>query len=270
MIRREVTSEDGTNSWLLIAQMEHARQSAWLAEKCLGRFAEELELPPAAREKVWNELLSAIAKHDDGWADWDRAPALDDQDRPMTFTQLPVEESLAIWDGSVHSAEQTGPLAAWLVASHFSAILIASENHAESAAGLAWLDQTSRRRQAWFAAWHEQQPEHHTAKLAGEALKWIQLFDILSLWPAMSYPQIEEEDYVVPEPFQIPTDWVLVREIAPLAENPNTMRLDPWPFQPAELNLTAQALLVPAATYANPVDLLAAGKAYTASWVLTK
>lgn len=71
MIRRDVRLADGTPGWALISQIEHARVSALLAWQCRGRFG------PVHSSLIRDEVLVAIAAHDDGWAEWEQAPQLD-------------------------------------------------------------------------------------------------------------------------------------------------------------------------------------------------
>ena len=101
------------------------------------------------------------------------------------------------------------------MASHFSAILAASSHHLADPQATSWLHSTASQRSAWFAQWHAQNEQLHTVELAGVALKWLQLFDILSLWPCTFYPVLGEVVHEVPKPFQTAEDWLLVRELRP-------------------------------------------------------
>ncbi|QDU39823.1 hypothetical protein Mal4_41710 [Maioricimonas rarisocia] len=89
MIRR--TSE---NSWLLIAQTEHARIAAELARAWGNdRFA-----PLSLAD--W--LVPAIRHHDDGWSDWDDAPHVDPETgTPRDFTEMAMADATAIWRRSI-------------------------------------------------------------------------------------------------------------------------------------------------------------------------
>ena len=131
MIRREVSFADGVKHWLLISQVEHARLSGVLAEKCLAMFAGDGQT--AAR--LQDELLAAITHHDDGWHEWEQVPRLDPQHgRPLSFLELSLDEALPIWDRSIIAASEIGQLAAWTVAGHFGALLATVSGHAEEAA----------------------------------------------------------------------------------------------------------------------------------------
>jgi hypothetical protein len=269
MIRREVTFADGVKHWLLISQVEHARLSGVLAEKCSGKLGRGDESLDSVRE----ELLRAITHHDDGWREWEQAPRLDPkQGRPLSFLELPVEEAIGIWERSIEIAAEIGNLAAWTVAGHFSALVVTVGDHAQEAVTREWLRKTAVRRSGWFADWHAGDEAIHTAELAGEALRWLQVFDILSLWPCSQYPLAGEQSPRLPEPFRLTQEGMLVREIRPSerqsANEPCRIVFDPWPFEVSEFTLQAAAYLVVAKYYASPQELLAAREPFVAEWVI--
>ena len=270
MIRREVLFGEGPRQWLLISQVEHARLSGQLAEKCLSKFGGE----NPAIDHVREELLSAIYHHDDGWARWEQAPRLDpEKGRPLSFTDLPPAGAIKVWEGSIEAARAIGELAAWTVAGHFSALLAITSTHAGEAFAKDWIAKMASQRAEWFVQWHTRNKSLHTAELAGEALKWLQLFDILSLWPCAQYPLAGEAVEDLPEPFLNVDNWVLVREIKPQFESarrePYRIRFQPWPFQEREIPLRAAAHLVPVKHYSSAKELLAARTPFVTEWVLT-
>jgi hypothetical protein len=269
MIRREVTFADGVKHWLLISQVEHARLSGVLAEKCIAKFGGGAHTLDSVRA----ELLAAITHHDDGWREWEQSPRLDPQaGRPLSFLELPVEEAIAIWDRSIQVARTLGELSAWIVAGHFSALLCTVGQHASETAARDWLRRMAEQRSAWFAVWHARDETAHTAELAGEALRWLQLFDILSLWPCAQYPVAGEQSFQLPEPFRPESEKTLVREIRPsarqLPNEPCRIVFEPWPFVASEFTLRAAAYLVVARHYSSPQELLAAREPFVAEWVI--
>jgi hypothetical protein len=185
MIVREVQFADGPPQWLLISQVEHARLSGELAKRCLTKFG---DANPALGQ-VREELLQAIIHHDDGWAEWEAAPRFDPKSgKPLSFMELPLAEALDVWNGSIESANRFGDLAPWVVAGHFSALLCTIGSHSQEPAARDWLRHIAEKRSLWFTQWRARHEALHTVALAGEALKWLQLFDILSLWPCSQYP----------------------------------------------------------------------------------
>ncbi len=267
MICRKVCFGDGVPHWLLISQVEHARLSGCLAELCIDRFGESVASESKSLAGVRQELQQAIVHHDDGWQTWEADSLLDkDQHRPLSFDEVPAQEAFEIWTNSALAASQFGDLAPWVVASHFSAILATSEHHLADPRAKLWLQSTSQLRTQWFTNWHAANKRVHTLQLAGEALKWLQLFDILSLWPCMLYPVAGEIVAKSPEAFQTAADWLLVREIRPASEACKRIVFDPWPFQQPSITMEAAAQLAPIRAYASSAELQTACRPITARW----
>ena len=106
MIRRELKLNDNAAIWLLVSQVEHARMSGELVRNWRDEFAPD--------------VVEAIAHHDDGWAGWESEPKMNPAvGAPFSFLEMPLAESLVIWDNSIASARKFGPLAGYIVAGHF-------------------------------------------------------------------------------------------------------------------------------------------------------
>lgn len=268
MIVREVQFADAPPQWLLISQVEHARLSGELAKRCISQFGDT----NPALSQVRDELLQAIIHHDDGWAERETNPRLDSQTgKPLSFMELPLAEALDVWRGSTDAASRFGDLPAWVVSGHFSALLCTIGHHSKEPIAREWLSEFATRRSEWFSNWHARNVTLHTAELAGEALKWLQLFDILSLWPCAQYPVPGEVIRKQPEPLNI-ENWMLVREIHPHFEltgnkHPRIV-FSPWPFDEPELTITAASNLVSVRKYASSAELLAARVPFVAEWKL--
>src|SRR5262245_41885998 len=116
MIRRDGRNESGQPTWLLIAQSEHARLAHQLAACWRRRSGFS-----AAAYRQW---LATVRAHDDGWDEWESVPHLDSvPGRPIQFTEMPGTTALPIWTRSIAACEDLGPLAAFTVSGHFSALL---------------------------------------------------------------------------------------------------------------------------------------------------
>ena len=270
MICRKVMFADGESQWLMISQVEHARLSGFLAELCLDQFGDSVpDGEGQALDAIRLELLQAIIHHDDGWLAWEEHSLVDGQlQRPLSFDEVSAKDAFEIWTNSALAASQYGDLAAWIVASHFSAILATSEHHMSDPLAKSWMQATAEQRSHWFSSWHTGNEQVHSLMLAGEALKWLQLFDILSLWPCMAYPVAGEIVCEIPSAFQTAEDWILVREIRPASANCQGIVLETWPFQQASLSLQASALLAPDKDYKNSDELFTACQPFTARWKL--
>ncbi len=308
MIRREILLADAVPRWLLVSQVEHARLSYRLAQHCISHFGGGLapSADPIAAAEVRNELLQAIRRHDDGWAGWEARPGLDPQfHRPLSFRELPLGEALANWNGSIRSAADVGPLAAWMVAGHFAALLEDSEKEHDEAQATHWLAKIAALRNSWFADWQALHPAVHTAKLAEEALQWLQAFDVLSLWLCSVCPaggeivphwpdgyhigpgklldmrlrpvQAADSSEKTRTGFRIAGVWLNFRSLrrklclTPFpgnSETGSTVTVDPWLFDLPELTIDATAHVVPAREYRDAADLLAAYTGRQLHWKL--
>lgn len=270
MIRRDVRLADGAPGWALISQIEHARISALLASQCRGRFG------PVNSSLIRDEVLVAIAAHDDGWAEWEQAPQLDAKHgRPLSFMELPVRDATTIWSKSIAVAEEIGPLAAWIVSGHFMRLLEHSEHAQFEPLAKSWLADICPRREAWFAKWQAIEPELRDAAVADAALEWLWAFDEASLWFCCHCPTGGETRPDAKEPYAAgrgtPVELTLSGEGASAADqlDRGVAHAAPWRFDVASIEIEAVALLVPAQRYDSPQQLLAAGRPQTLRWRLT-
>lgn len=250
MIRRDLPLASGEPGWALVSQIEHARLSGQLARQVAS-------LPGTAEDR--RQVVAAIDRHDDGWAASDAQPPLDEHGRPRSFMEMQLDDSLAIWTASVDQAEQIGPLAGWLVASHFAQLLGGPDRHPESAAA-RWREQMASRRAGWLTAWGGEK------QAAEAALVWLQTLDAASLWicgqcPAAGDPAVPSSD-----PYQtaIPTG----AELAWHAAGPGALTVSSGAFRPGRLLLELTGSVAPATRYEKSADLLAAATPRLFRWDL--
>lgn len=262
MIRRNVPlgdhAEGVPHDWLLVSQIEHARLSHTLAAAWRG-------LLPAASDAAREEFLAAVLHHDDGWDDWRTAPKLDPKHgRPYGFTEMPSDEGQAIWAKSIDACEAIGPLAGWVVASHF--IQLQSKRDDDFPEWAAWLGEQDRRRAAWLDAWTSRHPAN-TQAVAEECLFLLREFDWLSLWLCCRAP-IDARDPV--EAMELGS-WQGAGGspgFGPFTLSPKgaVIELNPWPFATPTLDLVVNAQRCPAAVYQSARELNAV--ATRAAWRL--
>lgn len=263
-IRRSQCDDQGRDLWVIISQIEHARIAGELAEV----WHEDVFASPAARE----ELVAAAFHHDDGWAEWELQPGVDDDGRPRTFTEMPLGQALQIWRASITTCEAFGPLAAMTTAAHFSYLLRHAElwqarptelgHHipapdAETHQAAAWLEEYDERRQEWMVQWRRQRPECHTAAAAAAGLMLLQLWDRMSLWLCCSEPT---------EPFEIEAPHEPVTMI-PIS--PGHVQVRPWPLKIDVYRPQVEAARVPVARYTLAEALAAVDRSpVTLTWEL--
>ena len=105
MIRREY--EGGL---LLISQTAHA----WVS----GQLALRWGNAHFARPELWEELMLVAAQHDNGWAEWELAPRIHSDGRPVSFMEMELEEHFAIWQRSAERMQTTSLYGALLISKH--------------------------------------------------------------------------------------------------------------------------------------------------------
>lgn len=260
MIRRDVQAADGSHQWLLISQVEHAHISYELA--CDWGWGEVAPLEPR------DELLAAILHHDDGWGPWEQQPGVDPRSgRPLDFLEMPIGEAIAIWNRSIDECEPYGPLAAYLVSSHFSALV--DRAHPAHAANPQWLEQVDRfldaqraNQHQWLAAWSASagygDNSETPRQIAARGLSQLQLFDALSLWLCMAE---RTEPAVFPTPDGPDLTWN--------PASPAVITVSPWPWRRGEFSVQATGRLVAARPYASREELAAApGQRVIRKWKL--
>ena len=269
MIRRDVQLADGAPAWALISQIEHARISALLASQCRGQFG------PANASLIRDEILVAIAAHDDGWREWEESPQIDPKHgRPLSFMELAVSDATAIWLKSIAVAEEIGPLAAWMVSGHFMRLLDHSEHARFDSLAQSWLAEVGPRRDAWFAKWRSYDPEARDAVVADQALEWLWAFDEASLWFCCHGPVGGEKRRDVADAYTsgrgTSVELILSShgESAASESERGLTYGTPWRFDVESIDFEATALLVPARRYDSPQQLLAAGTLHTLRWRL--
>jgi hypothetical protein len=276
MIRRDIRLADGSAGWMLISQIEHARISSQLASHAIAIFGAAPERAgssptPASLSAVRQEVLAAIHYHDDGWAEWERAPRLDPElRRPLTFTELEPVEALAIWSASIEAAAAIGPLAASMVAGHFMRLLDHGDTLRTSSAAVAWREQMSAQRDAWLGDWMKIDPRVHTPALAAEALQWLWTFDEVSLWFCTTCRAAGEVN-AKSTPAHLAGRGTPV-EMQLLAADVRAGRAAaaPWRFDVNKIAIVAAGQIAPADCYADSQALVAACRPHQQNWQFTR
>ncbi len=276
MIRREIEFRDCAPAWLLIAQPAHAALSGELARAWNEQFPEEVH--------------AGIAHHDDGWHDWESAPQLDSQGRPLSFTELEITDAIAIWDRSIAAARSFGPLAGAIVAGHFAGLARGSDQ-ADQPRAHDWLLEISRRRAAWLADWRRASPSN-TPRLAEHAQQMLLVADLLSLWlccdglipgndaRTQANTEMLDRTSTILGKYRFDTQVQSVDYSQPLDGRSITDggvstihwqgSLHPWPLAPDVVHLSAPAVAVPAAKYSSWRELTDMSRPAQLVWQLRK
>jgi len=109
-----VLVRDLGDRYQLVLQPDHGEVSGQLA----AAWSADLGLSPALSEA----LTCAAARHDDGWAVWERHPRLDDDGRPQVFFAVPRQSLLSSYQACVDVLYPEDPAPALLVSMHVSGL----------------------------------------------------------------------------------------------------------------------------------------------------
>lgn len=257
MIRRDATFDDGTPAWLLISQLAHARLSG---ELCAA-WDDDARPLPLPREK----FIETIRRHDDGWLPWEQRPEVHDG-VPRDFMEMPLDESLAIWRRSIAVAHTIHPAASVIVGSHFRALCEHSvtkhETRHDRPADFLYLaedfieEQQSLR--AEYLATVAEAEQGREGSVLDRGLRLLQLFDFASLWLCCSVPT---QPTTMHGPGSGQGSGAGEGGLESFLFTPideQRIRVAPWPFRPASLELSVVGRRVKAAEYSGSESLAAA------------
>jgi hypothetical protein len=102
---------DRPDDWQVVLQIDHADLSGDLARAWSERGSRHDSLDVAA------------ARHDDGWAVWERAPIIDrESGKPVNFLDVDVRSHLAFYRAGIAAIAEQDPYAGLLVSMHGAGI----------------------------------------------------------------------------------------------------------------------------------------------------
>lgn len=268
MIRREIKLNDDSLIWLLISQVEHARISGELVQNWRDEFSPD--------------VVEAIAHHDDGWAEWESEPKLNPAiGAPYSFLEMPLTESLEIWDRSIASARKFGPLAGYIVAGHFYNLLAESE-HAKEPPAIAWLTAKRKFRTSWLDEWIRAD-RSHTLEYAKAAQQMLPTADLFSLWLCCDCPTEDNDQSTLRgSAMNLRTESLLAQFqfMSPecnIFESGSRHRVEelswivpvePFPFKTPPMSLRAKGVAVPVSQYGSLQEMISASWDMELDWQL--
>ena len=225
---------DRGDSWQVVLQPDHADLAAQFARAWGNEqgFAAPTPLAP---------VVVAAARHDDGWAVWERAPALDREGvGPRNFLDVEVPSHLAFYRAMIAAVLDQDPYAGLLVSMHGAGIY-RGRYGTQPSLRLTFADEVRDQVEAFVA---EQEDLHArlVARLGvSEDERWtnyrlLQVYDRLSLYFCLRDVEAGEPDTLEPVPRDYqgeeatvtlePTGpWRVTLSPFPFAESPTTFRL---------------------------------------------
>jgi hypothetical protein len=247
--------------WTLVEHPDHAR----LAGQFAHHWGNAAFAPPEPRA----DILVAVTRHDDAWAERDSQPVLTRAGLPSAFShelvgaysafeEIEFADYLAVRGRATEAVAADNPYAAILVSMHTVNLLteqadlrsLALEDrtrHAEFVAG-------QRRRQSELAEQLRRAgraAEVEPAPLK-RALEFLQVCDNLSLVTCVRYPQPRQLRHQHPRRNGPPVALVY----APLGDD--TYQVSPYPFDADGLQFTVPSRRVAGERFASEADFRAA------------
>jgi uncharacterized protein DUF3891 len=236
---------DGGDNWHLVLQPHHGDLAGQLA----AAWGNDEFDPPRHHDS----LVVAAARHDDGWAVWERWPEVHDDGRPASFLEAGIPSHLAFYGAAITDVTQRDPYAGLMVAMHGAGlyrqrydtnpqmgVLAGSENHRQPIdAFLTELESSYPQRRADLGIDEDEQWANY---------KLLQVFDRAALYFS-GFPKTKDDDVVTIDP--VPVDYsgtetemrfTPLSAFEPLA--PSHVRVDPYPFaeSPARFMLERRVL----------------------------
>jgi len=193
-------------------------------------------------EGLWARFIEAVRRHDDGWIESEKRPALDRDGRLHDFKSLPVPLHVEVWRRSVDLARRADPYQGLLVAQH------ARRLYAEFFRDVSGEDQRLARD---FIAEMDRAIDACTASeredlLASRPL--LSFFDGLSLrlLGAIAMDRTELLPFGNDE------------AVLAVTEEKGGVRVQPWPFAAEAVSLDVRGVRLDASRFGSPDDLAVA------------
>jgi hypothetical protein len=226
--------------WTLIEHREHAR----LAGRMAARWGNDEFAPPEPRA----DILTAVNRHDDAWAERDAVPFLTRQGRPSAFSrelvgtysafeEIDLADYLAVRGRATDAVAAESPYAAIIVSMHTFDLLTS---------------------QADLRGMSDSDKVLHRKFLDGQLMRQVELIDTLQACDSLSLA------VCVRFPSEIALRHRHARRDETFAElictplGADTYRVDPYPFDADELNLYVPGRNLPGKKFASETALRAA------------
>jgi Protein of unknown function (DUF3891) len=219
-----VIVRDRGDDWQVVLQIDHADLSGDLARAWRDQGSRHPSLAHAA------------ARHDDGWAVWERAPIVDANGKPVNFLDVDVRSHLAFYRAGIAAITEQDPYAGLLVSMHGAGIYRQRYGR-DPALGFSRAAEEQAIVDAFIAEQEGGYEERLAATGASEEERWrdyelLQLYDRLSLYFCM-----RDVDADGGEPVEL--QGYALELLAPWR-----VRMDPFPFadSPARFSLVRRVL----------------------------
>lgn len=238
------------DAWQVVLQPDHARvcgdfATAWGN----GDFRVPAAMP---------SLSVASARHDDGWAVWERAPGHDsDSGKPLNFLDIDVGVHLAFWRAATAVVSSDDPYAGILVGMHGAGIY-RGRYGIQPNLKLSLADQVREKVDAFVKEQERRYPTFLDEFSVEEEELWanyrlLQAYDLLSLYfSGQDMPgglTVGEGGHLTPVPVDYGDGEPVQIHVQPLGDD--TYRLDPFPFAGNSASFELRRRVIPKQTWDN-------------------
>src|SRR5439155_1303616 len=221
---RTMIVRDRGDGWQVVLQIDH--------EDLSGAFARAW----ADRGPQHGSLTTAAARHDDGWAVWERAPVVDKSGRPVNFLDVDVSSHLGFCRACIAAVSEQDPYAGLLISMHGAGIYQQRYGR-DPSLGLSRAAEAQALIDAFVAEQEDGFEQRREQAGVSDEQRWhdyelLQLYDRLSLYFCM---RDAEGDGA--EPVELQGD-------APDLVAPWRLRMAPYPFatSPASFELVRRVM----------------------------
>jgi Protein of unknown function (DUF3891) len=244
----------------LVRQVDHQDQCGLMADAWgNGRFG---------RPEPYAPIALAARVHDEGWRDWERAPAVGADGAPVNFSAIDRPTHVALYREGIAAAAAREPRAGLLVSLHGQGLYEGrrgldpgpatprAEREPEVRAFLAEQDDVQEALRARIGDGSELE------RWAWAGYRLLQTWDVMSLF--LTWGTLWDRRRVtLPQVPRGAGDPGV--DVALAASGEGAVVCDPWPFAEGEVELPVAARTVPDRRYASAGDL--AAELSRAAWV---
>ncbi len=223
-----------------------------------GSLAAAWRRPTEIPEGIWPRFVEAVRRHDDGWIEAERHPAINDQGQPHDFKSLPTQAHAAIWRRSVDLAEAVDPYMALLTALHarwlYSHVTLHTAE-AEQREAQRLMAEMAQRADGYIETLRERRDSERSAvepAALAAARSLLTLLDRLSL---MLIGGVEWCDELGPAAFNDCQAVLQMPQADGEMANGQMTTCDPWPFEGTSLVVGCDLHEVDAAAAGESVAL---------------
>jgi hypothetical protein len=220
-----VIVRDLGDAWQVVLQIHHADLS--------GDFARAW----AERRGRHDSVIVAAARHDDGWAVWERSPLVDPEtSKPINFFDVSVLSHLTFYRACIAAVTEQDPYAGLLISMHGAGVYRQRYGLDPALPLLTEADALKPEVDAFVAEQESRYEERTTVVGASEEERWhdfglLELYDRLSLYFCMKDLEAGEAAELQGYRLEPVSPW--------------RVRMDPFPFAESPARFSLLRRLVP-------------------------